>query len=48
MAVSPHVHISPVHMVANATAVFVIFGTLHLLALGNNNRAARALIALGF
>lgn len=48
MAVSPHTHISPVHMLAYALGIFVIFGTLHLLALGNDNRASRALIALGF
>lgn len=45
---TPHVHISPVHMLASALAVLVIFGTLHLLALGNDSRASRVLLALGF
>lgn len=49
MAVTPHVHISPVHMLANLVAVLAVFGTLHLLALsGTDSRAGRALIALGF
>lgn len=49
MAVSPHVHISPVHMLANLVAVLAVFGTLHLLALSStDSRVARALIALGF
>ena len=46
---TPHVHISPVHIAASVLGVFVVFGTLHLLALTKgDNRASRALIALGF
>ena len=49
MAVAPHVHISPVHMLANLVAVLAVFGTLHLLALSaTDSRSGRALIALGF
>lgn len=44
----PHVHISPVHIIASLAAVVAVFGTLHLLALTNDNRASRALMALGF
>ncbi len=45
---TPHVHISPVHMLATIAATVAVFGTLHLLALTNDNRASRAFIALGF
>lgn len=45
---TPHVHISPVHLIASVAAVVAVFGTLHLLALTNDNRASRAFIALGF
>ena len=49
MAVAPHVHISPVHMLANLVAVLAIFGTLHLLALSaTDSRIGRAFVALGF
>lgn len=44
----PHVHISPVHLLAGIAATVAVFGTLHLLALGVDNRASRALISLGF
>lgn len=44
----PHVHISPIHLLAMIAFSIVVFGTLHLLALSNDNRAARALLALGF
>lgn len=44
----PHVHISPVHGIAIIALVIAVFGTLHLLALSNDNRASRALISLGF
>lgn len=44
----PHVHISPVHLIASVAAVVAVLGTLHLLALSNDNRASRALFALGF
>jgi len=46
--VTPHVHISPVHLVASTAAVVAVFGTLHLLALTSDSRPSRALIALGF
>lgn len=45
---SPHVHISPVHLLAGVAATVAVFGTLHLLALTQDNRASRAFIALGF
>lgn len=44
----PHVHISPVHLLASLAATVAVFGTLHLLCLTSDTRAARALIALGF
>lgn len=44
----PHVHISPVHLLASTAAVIAVFGTLHLLALTSDTRPSRALIALGF
>lgn len=44
----PHAHISATHMVAALAAVTAIFGTLHLLAIGVDNRASRAWISLGF
>lgn len=45
---TPHTHISPVHLLASTAAVFAVFGTLHLLALTNDNRVTRALMAVGF
>lgn len=45
---TPHVHISAVHLLASVAATVAIFGTLHLLALTSDNRASRALLALGF
>jgi hypothetical protein len=44
----PHVHISPVHLLASIAATVAIFGTAHLLALTSDTRPSRALIALGF
>lgn len=44
----PHVHITPVHMLATMLAIVAIFGTLHLLALSSDNRWGRAFMALGF
>lgn len=46
--VPPHVHISPVHLLASTAAIVAVFGTLHLLALTSESRAARAFIGLGF
>lgn len=45
---TPHVHISPVHLLASLAATVAVFGTLHLLALTADNRASRAFVALGF
>lgn len=45
---TPHVHISPVHILAGLAATVAVFGTLHLLALTTDNRASRAFVALGF
>lgn len=44
----PHVHISPVHLLASVAAVVAVFGTLHLLAITVDNRATRAYVSLGF
>lgn len=44
----PHVHISAVHGIAVIALVLAVFGTAHLLALTNDNRFGRALLALGF
>jgi len=46
--VPPHVHIGAVSLAASMAAVVAVFGTLHLLALTSESRAARAFIALGF
>lgn len=44
----PHVHISPVHLLAFFAACIALFGTAHLLAINYDNRASRAWISLGF
>jgi hypothetical protein len=44
----PHVHISPVHMLAFLAFSVAVLGTAHLVALTVDNRASRAYIALGF
>lgn len=46
--VANHVHIGFVSLLAQIAAVIAVFGTIHLLALTNESRAARAWIALGF
>lgn len=46
--VNPHVHFSPVMLLASIASTVAVFGTLHLLALTNDNRASRAFISLGF
>lgn len=47
--VTPHVHVSAVHIAANLAAVVAVLGTIHLLALSApDSRAARAFLALGF
>ncbi len=45
---NPHAHISAVHLLAGIAATVAVFGTLHLLAVGVDNRASRAFISLGF
>ncbi len=45
---NPHVHFSPMMMLATIASTVAVFGTLHLLALTNDNRASRAFVALGF
>lgn len=45
---NPHAHISAVHMVAFLASTVAILGTLHLIAIGTDNRASRAYLALGF
>ena len=44
----PHAHMSPIHALGMVAFIVAILGTLHLLALGHDNRASRALISLGF
>lgn len=44
----PHVHISAIHMIAGVAATVAVFGTLHLVALGSDNRFGRAFLSLGF
>jgi hypothetical protein len=44
----PHVHISAVPLIAGLAATVAVFGTLHLLALGIDNRWSRAFMGLGF
>lgn len=44
----PHVHISPVHLVAVLAASVALFGTAHLLSLTTDNRLTRAWASLGF
>jgi hypothetical protein len=43
-----HVHIGFVSITATLLAVIAIIGTLHLLAMSSDTRAARAFLALGF
>jgi len=45
---NPHVHITPVHLVASVAAVVAVFGTIHLLCLTSDNRVSRAIMSLGF
>lgn len=45
---NPHVHISPVHLLAGISATVAIFGTLHLLTLTTDNPWGRAWQSLGF
>lgn len=44
----PHVHISPVHLLAALVLNIAVFGTLHLLAITSDNRPSRAFLAMGF
>ena len=44
----PHVHISAVHGLAFICLVVIVFGTAHLMALTHDNRASRAMLAMGF
>jgi hypothetical protein len=45
---TPHAHITPIHLAAAAIFTFAALGTVHLLILPRDNRASRAVIALGF
>jgi hypothetical protein len=45
---TPHVHISPVHLIATIAFAIAVFGTLHLLCLTADNRVTRAFVTLGF
>lgn len=44
----PHVHISPIHLLAAVATVVALFGTAHLVALTTDNRLSRAWVSLGF
>jgi len=44
----PHVHLSWTHLIAGVLATFVVFGTLHLMAMQGDNRLSRAYVSLGF
>lgn len=44
----PHVHFSPVHAIALLLFIVAVLGTIHLLAIGTDNRLSRAIVALGF
>ena len=48
MATLPHVHNSPVQMVAFVAVMVAVFGTIHLLSLSSDSEWARAWISLGF
>jgi hypothetical protein len=43
-----HVHIRAVPLIAGIAATVAVFGTMHLLALGIDNRWTRAYLGLGF
>lgn len=43
-----HYHFTAVTAIAVVALVVAVFGTVHLLALTNDNRASRAWISLGF
>jgi hypothetical protein len=45
---TPHVHMSPVQTLAMTAFIVAVLGTLHLLALTNDNRISRAFVAMGF
>lgn len=44
----PHVHLTAIHGIAVVCVVVIVFGTLHLLSLSNDNRYSRAWVGLGF
>lgn len=44
----PHAHISATHLVASAAFMVAVMGTLHLIAITNDNRWSRAFVSLGF
>lgn len=44
----PHVHMSPVHALAMLCVIVIFFGTAHLISLTHDNRASRAMLAMGF
>lgn len=44
----PHTHFSPMMLLATVASTVAVFGTLHLLALTNDNRWSRAYVSLGF
>jgi hypothetical protein len=46
--VTPHTHITPVHLLAGVAAVVAVLGTAHLLSLTTDNRLTRAIVTLGF
>jgi hypothetical protein len=45
---TPHSHISAVHLVAAFAFTVAALGTAHLIAVSHDNRFSRAFVALGF
>lgn len=45
---TPHTHISATHLLASTAFIVAALGTLHLIAITNDNRWSRAFVSLGF
>jgi hypothetical protein len=44
---TPHTHMSATHAVTFVAFTVAVLGTIHLLAVGADNRLSRAFLALG-
>lgn len=42
MSMTPHVHVSPVNMIATVALVLAVFGTIHLFTLTRDDRFSKA------